>query len=199
MKFIVLIALLSSTLYGYSQNYYEHAASVEGGGIVFNVDYSEHCFMLSNATNKYDNDPRWYYIDGRELETLDEYDVVYAKKNAGEPQAIRKAFGDELISSLRQYNECPLEIFYVIGPDGTTLEVAFIMDPIPELVSLRPEVFADLERNLKKYVKCEVNEYGRKLKYFHGTSFVNFNRVRLSSELLPMNPIDSLPVIDIIQ
>ena len=36
-----------------------------------------------------------------------------------------------------------------------------------------------LEKNLKRYVKWDVNLFGRKLQFMHGMSFVNFSKIRL--------------------
>ena len=71
-----------------------------------------------------------------------------------------------------------MTIFYVVGPDGDTLEVTFIMDAVPELLSLPPETFALLEQNLKKYVKWEVNVYGQQLEFMQAISPVHFKKFR---------------------
>lgn len=68
---------------------------------------------------------------------------------------------------------------------GDTLEVAFVMDPVPELLSLAPEQYATLEQNLKKYVKWELNIFGKKLEFMQGASNVHFTQVPLNSEVPP--------------
>lgn len=198
MKNTILLVFLAVAYGGYSQNYYQDGTTVSADGIVYKVKLSEASFMLSNTADFRGSTP-FYYQDGRELETLDEYAMIDAKSNNLDSQALREALGDEVIASLRSYKYSPMVIFYVVGPDGTTLEVAFIMKPVPELLSLKPEVFADLERKLKKYVKWEVSELGRKVKYFHMTGFIGFRKVPLSSELPFVKQIDSLPVMEVIQ
>ncbi len=88
-----------------------------------------------------------------------------------------------------------MTIFYVVGPDGSTLEVAFIMDDLPELVAIQPSRFARLETLLKNYVKWNVNEAGQQLKYFHAMGHINFHNVPTSDELITVEksevPLDS--------
>ena len=81
-----------------------------------------------------------------------------------------------------------MTIFYVVGPDGDTPEVTFIMDAVPELLSLPPETFALLEQNLKKYVKWEVNVYEQQLEFMQAISPVHFQKVPLNSEVPQRNP-----------
>lgn len=193
MKNSILFSALIFAIGGYCQNPYQGVTTVSADGITFEVKLTEASFVLSNKTNTYVNELPWRYKDGRELETEDEYAVVDADVSPGsQNRAIREAFGDTIISSLRSYNYSPMTIFYVIGPDGDTLEVSFIMDAVPELVSLAPKVFAALERNLKKYVKWKVNAYGRQLEFFHGRSYVKFDQVPLDSELRHIKPDVSL-------
>ncbi len=109
-------------------------------------------------------------------------------KPGGENLAFRKSFLDADIESLRSYKHSPMTIFYVVGPDGDTLEVTFIMDAVPELLSLPPETFALLEQNLKKYVKWEVNVYGQQLEFMQAISPVHFQKVPLNSEVPQRNP-----------
>lgn len=109
-------------------------------------------------------------------------------KPGGENLAFRKSFLDADIESLRFYKHSPMTIFYVVGPDGDTLEVTFIMDAVPELLSLPPETFALLEQNLKKYVKWEVNVYGQQLEFMQAISPVHFQKVPLNSEVPQRNP-----------
>lgn len=189
----LLLSLLFMTEAYCQQNTYQGVTAVSADGITFEVKLSKYSFFLRNAANTRSQRNVWRYKDGRELETEDEYAVVDADVSPGsQNRAIREAFGDTVISSLRSYNYSPMTIFYVIGPDGDTLEVSFIMDAVPELVSLAPKVFAALERNLKKYVKWEVNAYGRQLEFFHGRSYVKFDKVPLDSELHKIKPDVSL-------
>lgn len=189
MKTIFLLVSLTLATGAYSQNLYQNVKTVSADGITFEVELDEYSFILSNTTNIYDDEANWRYKDGRELETLDEYAVVDGSTKPGlEFLALRKSLPDSVILSLRPYKYSRMTIFYVIGPEGDTLEVAFIMKPVPELVSLPPEVFAALERNLKKYVKWDLNAYGRQLEFVQASSFINFKKVPLNSEVIPKKP-----------
>lgn len=189
MKNIFLLLLSTVALEVYPQNPYQDVTTVSAGGMVFNVELSKYKLTLSNVSNTISHKTNLYYQDGRELETADEYAQVYARlPRYNESKAIREAFGDAVIESLRIYNYSTMRIFYAVGPDGTTLEVCFSMDRVPELMSLAPEVFAALERNLKKYVKWEVNEFSRQLQFLHMISFVRFQGVPLTSELSRPEP-----------
>ena len=184
MKKIILLTLIWVTCSGYAQNYYQGHETVEADGITFNVTFTYNSFMLSNAANIYDSEAAWRYKDGRKLETEAEYDSVDATRNmAGQSCAIREAFGDDVIVSLRKYRYAPLTLFYVVGPEGKTLEVAFIMDAKPELLALPPSFFATLERKLKEYVTWEINSFAQGLEFFQSFNFVFFRDIMTTSEL----------------
>lgn len=189
MKTIFLLLSLAFTIGGYSQNPYQNGTTVSADGITFEVRLSKYSFFLRNTANTRSQKANWRYKDGRELETLDEYAVIDGSmKPGGENQALRKSLPDSVILSLRSYKHSRMTIFYVIGPDGDTLEVTFIMSPVPELLSLPPETFALLEQNLKKYVKWEVNKYGQQLEFMQTSSFVHFQKVLLDSETIQIKP-----------
>lgn len=180
---------LTFTTGAYCQNPYQGVTAVSADGITFEVDFRWNGFLLSNTANIYAGEANWRYKDGRELETEDEYAVIDGSMKPGvENLALRKSLPDSVILSLRSYKYSPMTIFYVIGPDGDTLEVSFIMNAVPELLSLPPETFALLEHNLKKYVKWEVNKYGQQLEFMQTSSFVHFQKVPLNSEVPPRNP-----------
>ena len=80
---------------------------------------------------------------------------------------------------MRTDAEAVLTIGYVISPAGVTEEVSFTIDYVPCMLSIPPEKYALLEKNLKRYVKWDVNLFGRKLQFMHGMSFVNFSKIRL--------------------
>ena len=66
--------------------------------------------------------------------------------------------------------------------DGSPIEpefVSFTIDYVPCMLAIPPSKFALLEKNLKRYVKWDVNLFGRKLQFMHGMSFVNFSKIRL--------------------
>lgn len=189
MKTIFLLLSLVFTINGYCQNPYQGVTAVSADGITFEVELKGSSFFLSNTANIYAGEANWRYKDGRELETLDEYAVIDGSMKPGvENLALRKSLPDSVILSLRSYKYSPMTIFYVIGPDGDTLEVSFIMNAVPELLSLPPETFALLEQNLKRCVKWEVNKYGQQLEFMQTSSFVHFQKVPLNSEAIQVKP-----------
>lgn len=189
MKNYILLLALTFTTGAYCQNPYQNGATVSADGITFEVRLSKYSFFLRNTANTRSQKANWRYKDGRELETEDEYAVIDGSMKPGvENLALRKSLPDSVILSLRSYKHSRMTIFYVVGPDGDTLEVTFIMSPVPELLSLPPETFALLEYNLKKYVKWEVNKYGQQLEFMQTSSFVHFQKVPLNSEVPPRNP-----------
>ena len=189
MKTIFLLLLSAFAINGYSQNAYQNVTTVSADQITFEVELKGNTFFLSNMANIYTGEANWRYKDGRELETEDEYAVIDGTmETGGENLAFRKSLPDSVILSLRSYKHSPMTIFYVVGPDGDTLEVTFIMDSVPELLSLPPETFALLEQNLKKYVTWKINKYGQQLEFMQAISPVHFQKVPLSSEVPQRNP-----------
>lgn len=189
MKNYILLLALTFATGAYCGNPYQDGSTVTADGITFEVKLSKYSFFLRNTANTRSQKANWRYKDGRKLETEDEYAVIDGTmKPGGENLAFRKSFLDADIESLRFYKHSPMTIFYVVGPDGDTLEVTFIMDAVPELLSLPPETFALLEQNLKKYVKWEVNVYGQQLEFMQAISPVHFQKVPLNSEVPQRNP-----------
>lgn len=192
MKTWFLLLALCVAISGYGQSLYPDGGTVTADGITFKVE-NNIIFTLDNTANVYCDDPNWHYKDGRELETRDEYDAVHATAGpTAQERAIREAFGDELLLSLRAAYAtqiyCPLSIFYVVGPEGDTLEVSFIMNADSILLSIPPEVYAALEHNLKKYVKWKVNEFGKKLLFIQTMSAIPLKNVPLNSEFAKLKP-----------
>ena len=173
MKNYILLLALTFATGAYCENPYQDGSTVTANGITFKVENDKFGFALSNTANIYSHESNWRYKDGRKLETEDEYAVIDGTmKPGGENLAFRKSFLDADIESLRSYKHSPMTIFYVVGPDGDTLEVTFIMDAVPELLSLPPETFALLEQ----------------LEFMQAISPVHFQKVPLNSEVPQRNP-----------
>ena len=180
MKNLFLLTAIFFICHGYAQNYYQHVDTVTADGITFDVHLGGG-FSLSNAANIYTNE-ELRYKNGRVLEE-DEYDAIDAVRNKGaQNRALLEALGDEVIKSLRAYRS-PMTLFYVVGPDGSTMEVAFIMSAKPELLALPPSVFATLEKKLKQYVTWQLNDFAKGLEFLHSFNFVFFEDVPLTSEI----------------
>lgn len=185
-SFILLIALLVAGS-GYSQDWYQDGATLPADGIVYKVERMKYTVVLSNEKNVVSNLPNWCYKDGTELKTEEEYDAVDFKMISYEGlfYAFGEAFSEEELAPLRLLKKSPFLLAYSAGPDGNMLEVSYILDAIPELMSIPPYKYAMLERKLKSYVKFKVNHYGQKLGFMHGSIFIFFSTIPPISELPP--------------
>lgn len=185
-SFILLIALLVAGS-GYCQDWYQDGATLPADGIVYKVERMKYTVVLSNKKNVVSNLPNWCYKDGTELKTEEEYDAVDFKMISYEGlfYAFGETFSEEELAPLRLLKKSPFLLAYSAGPDGNMLEVSYILDAIPELMSIPPYKYAMLERKLKSYVKFKVNHYGQKLGFMHGSIFIFFSTIPPISELPP--------------
>ena len=180
MKIAVFVAGLLSLVSSVSaQDYYTGRDRVSADGITFRITEAYGTIItLSNITNTRGN-AREVYKDGSPIEP--EYEECAVANTI--PGCVEKAFTEtftrEEYESLRADSEAILTMGYVISPEGNIEEVWFGFSKRPGLVALPPSKFALLEKNIKRYVKCEVNLFGRKLQFMHGMSFANFSKIRL--------------------
>lgn len=175
---IVIIFTCISIFHVQAQNFYKDREHVTADGITFKVSFDTYIFSLSNVLNTRDEIPNWYYKDGTELITEEEINAVFFKPFPGTiERAVRETFTEEDVAPLRLLREAPIAVYYVIGSDGELLEVAFIIDAIPQMLSLPPSKFALLEKNLKKYVKFKVGYFAQKLQFMTGDGFINFSKM----------------------
>ncbi len=181
-RVVFLLSVLLSTFDVHSQNPYVDATTVTADGITFEVDFSTYVFYLSNIANSRSEIPL-YYKDGRKLKTEAEYRVLhanYANRN-DVYRAFKGVLSDDVIKAFREERRSPIKVCYTISSEGETLEVAFIMQTHPLILSLPPETFATLEKRLKQYVKWEPNEYAKVVSYFHMSGMIDFKKIPLSS------------------
>ena len=184
MKKLFLLAALFLAGISYGQSIYQSIETVEADGITLTVKHTLHASLIYNSDYHYINESPWRYQDGREVETEEEYDSVSAQKNtAGELRALREVLGDDFITAMRAYRGFPLIIIYTVIPDGTTLEVAFIVGNEPELQALPLTTFAALDRKLKQYVTRKPNDFAKQLEFFTRKGYINFRNVPISSEI----------------
>ena len=161
-----------------AQDYYSGNETVTADSITFEVRFRHTLFSLENVENE-DRDPNLYYKNGTPLEV--EYsDISKGKAIQGTiNRAFVATFTEDEYHRLQQLPKFSFGITYVVDSAGNTLEVRFVMSIIPEMLAMPPSKFAQLEKNLKKYVKWDVSVLGRKLQYIYGMTFVNFSRVKL--------------------
>ncbi len=183
----------------YAQNLYVDGATVTADGITFEVELNKYIFRLSNVANSY-FEKNLCYKDGRERTVIKEYTGIGAEKVDPNStyRALRETFDDDVIKILRKEKSVPMTIHFMIGNDGTTLEVTFSMRALPVYLSLPPKTFATLEKKLKQYVRWVPNKYAAEYEFFHMSSFIKFDKVPISGELYPypeISPAPRLPLI----
>lgn len=174
-----IIFILGFGLSVSAQDYYTGKSTVTADGITFSVSvYQGVILSLSNITNTRENSPE-VYKDGSPIEPeFEEYAVANTVPGSVE-KAFTETFTQQEYEALRQDAAANIDIGYIISPQGVTEEVSFVMDYAPCMLAIPPSKFALLEKNLKRYVKWEVNLFGRKLQFMHGMSFANFSKAKL--------------------
>ena len=197
-----IISALGCVLSVSAQDYYTGRDQVSADGITFSVSvYQGLILSLSNIANTRGDAPE-VYKDGSPIEPeFEEYAVANTVPGCVE-KAFTETFTQEEYEMLKQDPTANIDIGYIISPQGVTEEVSFVMDYAPCMLRIPPAKYALLEKNLKRYVKWDVNLFGRKLQFMHGISFANFSKIRLqypSSEpeipdltvpTVPLNPGD---------
>lgn len=177
LLYIVISGFVSSVT---AQDYYTGRDLVTADGITFEITKYGYTFDLSNVENIQMNQSGGYkYKDGTPVE--EEFDgYATAETRPGNVEkALMETFSQEEYEALRSNRDAELVIGYVISPEGNTTEVGFSLDYEPCMLSIPPAKYALLEKNLKRYVKWDVNLFGRKLQFMHGMSFINFSKARL--------------------
>lgn len=184
--FILLIALLVAGS-GYCQDWYQDGTTVPAGGIVYKVKRSAYTLHLSNVDNVMTQQPKWRYKDGTTLSSEEEYYAVDFDMISKEElfRAFAETFSEEELAPLRLLKNCPLSLYFAVGPSGSVLEVSFIMDAEPALLAIPPFKYGMLERKLKSYVKFKVNHYGQKLQFMQGEILINFATMQLIRDIPP--------------
>lgn len=174
-----IIFILGFGLSVSAQDYYTGKSTVTADGITFRITEAYGTILtLSNITNTRGNALE-VYKDGSPVEPeFEEYAVANTVPGCIE-KAFTETFTKEEYESLRTDSEAILTMGYVISPEGNVEEVWFGFSKRPGLVALPPSKFALLEKNIKRYVKWEVNLFGRKLQFMHGVSFANFSKAKL--------------------
>ena len=185
MKKIVLSILLLSicTFMCKAQDYYKNGVSVYSGGITYTVTLDPFVFTLNNASNQLIHGT-WTYKDGRKIESDEDEDYLNTNIEFDEnsfKEALRKTFTKAEFDKLHAVDEIKFTIYCVIDNNLKISELVFNMsiyeDPI--FLQIPPAKYALLEKNIKKYVKIEANEYAKKFKYMHATKFVDFSKIQI--------------------
>ena len=181
MKKLGLLLLALVAFYPVSaQDYYQNGVPVTADGITFNVKLAKHLFYLSNVENTRTKVANWRYkTTGQEIQTEEEldrldyglYDVNMVAK------VLKDTFTPMEMAALKRVPLSPMNIYYVFGPDGNILEISLIMTPIPELLSIPPVRFAQLEKNLKKHIRAYLNSFARQMEFVGGGQIIVFRSI----------------------
>ncbi len=173
---LLAVAFVASQLVA-AQNYYQNGVPVTAEGITFDVEFGKYTFCLSNVENTRTDVVNWRYkSDGREIETEEELDrIVFDFYDVNMvAKVLKDTFAPMELSALKRIQRSPMNIYYVFGPDGNVLEVVFIMDAIPEFLSIPPVRFARLEKNLKKHIRAYLNPFAQQMEFVGGGQIVGF-------------------------
>lgn len=140
----------------------------------------------SNTANRWDNANNLYFADGTPLGEYD-YDAydLYSSQTSFD-QAIRMTFTKDEMRVLKSNPPAQMTFYYVVSPEGKTLEVAFIIPTESKvLVDLPPEKYALLEKNLKEYLTWTVNDFGKTMMFLHAWRIVDFPSMKITYPALP--------------
>ena len=162
-----------------AQEYYHDGTRITADGITFNVRKRMEIFNLSNASNHLVNE-NWQYLDGTEVDP-EANNVDYLSARASfdlelMKKALKETFSKAEYERLSEAKKSGFRVFYAIDGQGNVLEISFILNARlnPELARIPPEKYAQLEKNIRKHIKWETNEYAKKFKFLHASSQLQF-------------------------
>lgn len=172
---LLAVAFVASQLVA-AQNYYQDGVPVTADGITFNVEISKYIWSLSNIENTRTDVVNWRYkSDGREIGPEEfnriEFELYDVNRVA---KVFKDTFTPMEIAALKRVDGSPMNVYYVFGPDGNILEVAFTMSVLPEVLSIPPVRFAQLEKNLKKHVRAYLNPFAQQMEFVGAGQIVGF-------------------------
>lgn len=183
---------LCYALNGYSQNWYDKTTTITVGQTTLSIEvFDKDNILIYNAKNTRDNG-KLYYKDGSEVSNPENYGASAAVISQNNFYlAIAETFTDAELAVLgKPVKMSPMSIYYVVGSDGSTLEVAFILRAwiLPAVRTISPAKFATLEENLKKYMRFTVNYAGQQLQYFGVEQFVRFDKMYIPATIGTNDP-----------
>ncbi len=175
-KYVLFVLALIALRTVSAQNYYQDGVPVTADGITFNVEISKYIWSLSNIENTRTDVVNWRYkSDGREIGPEEfnriEFELYDVNRVA---KVFKDTFTPMEIAALKRVDGSPMNVYYVFGPDGNILEVAFTMSPIPEFLSIPPVRFARLEKNLKKHIRAYLNPFAQQMEFVGAGQIIGF-------------------------
>lgn len=171
---IVLFTCLVNT--GYAQYTYTPGKQETANSITFNVfQDSKYVMRLENVENKLSDTLR--YKDGTPLAGMDYAQVRINPASGMTARALMETFTETEYEELGVIDDSLIAYCY-ISTEGKILEISFILGK-KWMPYISPLQFAELERNLKKYLTFKVNDFGKRLQYVHAPLFLNFSKIKL--------------------
>lgn len=178
-KLFFSLLAVSTFINTFAQEYYKDGTRITVDGITYQVRKRMELFLLSNISNHLLNE-NWQYRDETVIE-FDSDNIDYLSSHATfdwelMKKVLKETFTEAEYNRLCKADRSGFEVFYAIDGNGNILEVSFIINARmnPELARVPPEKYALLEKNIRKYIKWETNEYAKKFKFLHAFSQLDF-------------------------
>ena len=186
MKHVLTVIGSILTLAISAQNEVIKREEVKTGNTTFIKTTLPFTTSYSNKANKWDNASNLFFADGTPLDEYD-YDAYELKSSQTSfDQAIRMTFTKKEMDELKNNPPARMTFYYVVSPEGETLEVAFIIPKESKILTdLPPEKFALLEKNLKKYLKWTVDDFGKTMLFLHAWRIVDFPTMKITYPVFP--------------
>ena len=186
MKHVLTVIGSILTLAISAQNELIKREEVKTGNTTFIKTTLPFTTSYSNKANKWDNASNLFFADGTPLDEYD-YDAYELKSSQTSfDQAIRMTFTKKEMDELKNNPPAQMTFYYVVSPEGETIEVAFILPKESKILTdLPPEKFALLEKNLKKYLKWTVNDFGKTMLFLHAWRIVDFPTMKITYPVFP--------------
>lgn len=178
-KLLFSFLAISVFINTFAQEYYNDGDRISADGITFNVRKRMEIFNLSNISNHLVN-KNWQYLNGTVIDPGED-NIDYLSSHATfdlelMKKALKETFTEAEYNRLCKAERSGFEILFAIDGNGNILEISFIINARmnPELARVPPEKYAKLEKNIRKYIKWETNEYAKKFKFLHAFSQLDF-------------------------
>ena len=178
------VLFIPFTMFGQTEVKREEIVKVGGDRYIKTI--MRYTVGYSNQANKWIDAPYLQFKDGTPLDEYD-YDAYELKSSQTSfDQAIRMTFTKKEMDELKNNPPARMTFYYVVSPEGETLEVAFILPKESKILTdLPPEKFALLEKNLKKYLKWTVDDFGKTMLFLHAWRIVDFPTMKITYPVFP--------------
>ena len=178
------VLFIPFTMFGQTEVKREEIVKVGGDRYIKTI--MRYTVGYSNQANKWIDAPYLQFKDGTPLDEYD-YDAYELKSSQTSfDQAIRMTFTKKEMDELKNNPPARMTFYYVVSPEGKTLEVAFILPKESKILTdLPPEKFALLEKNLKKYLKWTVDDFGKTMLFLHAWRIVDFPTMKITYPVFP--------------